>query len=181
MARDLAHDVRRRAETVETDAFAVACEFQRPVADEPGAEERRRPRCVVARGERRAVALVGHDELRVAAVAVVAGEAGAIAEVLAAAQAVAAFATRPAEPGDADGVALGETLARSDSAADDLVTRHERQPGVRQLAVDDVEVGAAHAAGRDGDEDLALRRLGIGQLGLAERRARRVENHRTHG
>ena len=68
-----------------------------------------------------------------------------------------------------------------DCVTDDLVPGHERQLGLGQLAIDDVEVGAAHAAGRDCDEDLARARLGIGQLGLAERRARRVEDHRAHG
>ena len=42
VTRDLAHDVRRGAEAVEADALAVAGELQRPVADEAGAEERRR-------------------------------------------------------------------------------------------------------------------------------------------
>ena len=135
----------------------------------------------VAGGERRAVALVGHDQLGVAAVPVVAREAGAIAEVLAAARAVTACAVRPAEPGDADAVAGDESLSPTDRAADDLVAWNERQLGLGELSVHDVQVGAAHAAGRDCHEDLALGRLRIGQVGLAQRRARRVENHRTHG
>ena len=68
-----------------------------------------------------------------------------------------------------------------DRAAHDLVARHERQLGLGQLAVDDVQVGPADAAGLDGDEDLARGRLRVGQVGLAQRRARRVENHRAHG
>ena len=112
MTSHLAHDVCRRAEAVETDALPVAGELQRAVADQAGAEQRRRLGVGVARGERRAVALVGDDQLRVAAVEVVAREAGAIAEVLTAAPAVAALAVRPSEPGDADGIACCESLAR---------------------------------------------------------------------
>ena len=64
---------------------------------------------------------------------------------------------------------------------DNLVAWNERQLGLSQLSVHDVQVGAAHAAGRDCHEDLALGRLRVGQVGLTQRGARRVENHRTHG
>ena len=37
---------------------------------------------------------------------------------------------------------------------DDLVAEHERQFRIRQFAVDDVEFGAAHAAGADADQHL---------------------------
>ena len=52
-------------------------------------------------------ALVGHGVLGEAAVEVVAGELGVVAEVLPAAQAVAAGAAGPAQPGDAHQVAHG--------------------------------------------------------------------------
>ena len=96
--RDLDDDVRGGAEAVEAEPFGIAGEAQRAVADQPGAEERRRLQVVVGVGKREAVALVGDDPLRVAAVEVVAGEAGRLAEVLAAGEAVAAGAVRPAEP-----------------------------------------------------------------------------------
>ena len=81
--RDLAEDVGGGAEAVEADPLGVADQAQRPVADQPGAEQRRRLLVRVARGDREAEALVGDRQLGVAAVDVVAGEAGAVAEVLA--------------------------------------------------------------------------------------------------
>ncbi len=102
---DLADDVRRGAEAVEADALAVAGEPERAVADEPRAEQRRSLLVRIAGGNREAVALVGDGELRVAAVEVVAGEAGAVAEVLAPCEAEPALAARPPEPRDADPVA----------------------------------------------------------------------------
>ena len=75
MDRHLADDVRSGAEAVDPDALGVAGEAQRPVADQPGAQERRRLEVLVAVGEREAVALVGHRALGVAAVEVVAREA----------------------------------------------------------------------------------------------------------
>ena len=56
---------------------------QRPVADQPGTEQRRELAVGGAVGQREAEALVGDRQLGVAAVEVVAGEARPLAEVLA--------------------------------------------------------------------------------------------------
>ena len=118
--RDLRDDVRGGAEAVQPEPLGVAREPQRAVADQPRAEQRRRLEVAEPVGDREAEALVGDDPLGVAAVDVVAGEARAVAEVLAAARAEAALAARPAEPGHAEPAAvLG--------LADDLVAGHERQ------------------------------------------------------
>jgi hypothetical protein len=115
--RDLDDDVRRGAEAVEAEPLGVAREAEGAVADQAGAEERRRLEIVVLLRKRQAVALVGDDPLRVAAVEVVAREARRLAEVLAAREAVAARAVRPAESRDAEPAAvLGP--------ADDLVARY---------------------------------------------------------
>ena len=161
VARDLRDDVRRGAEAVEAEPLRVAREPQRAVADQPGAEQRRRLHVGVAVRDREAEALVGDRVLRVAAVEVVAGEARAVAEVLAARAAVAARRRRSSRA----------TARRARSAAarrplaDDLVAGHERQLRVRQLAVDDVQIGAAHAAGVDAHQHLPRPRLGNRQLG----------------
>ena len=148
-------------------------EPQRAVADQPRAEERGGFEVAEPVGNREAEALVGDDPLGVAAVDVVAGEAGAVAEVLPAARAEAALAARPAEPGHAEPAAvLG--------LADDLVAGHERQLRTRELAVDDVQVGAADAAGADAEQQLPRRRLGPLELRRPQRRARSVEQHRPH-
>jgi hypothetical protein len=128
---DLHDDVRRGAEAVEPEPLRIAGEAQRAVADQPGAEERRRLDVVVPDGKREAVVLVGDDPLRIATVELVSREPGRLAEVLPARAAVAARSVRPAEPGDAEPAPVLRP-------ADDLVARDERELRVRELAVDDV-------------------------------------------
>ena len=53
--------------------------------------------------------------------------------------------------------------------ADDLVARHDRRLAEREVALHDVEVGPADAAGRDLDEHLARARDGLGHLLEGER------------
>src|SRR4029077_3470487 len=128
--RDLAENVGGGAETVEADPLGLADQAQRPVADQAGAEQRRRPLVGQAGWDREAEALIGDRQLGVAAVDVVTGEAGAVAEVLAAAGAVAAHAAGPAQPRHSDPVA-GREAARpfpgARHGADDLVAGDERQ------------------------------------------------------
>ena len=147
---------------------------ERAVADQPRAEQRRRLQVAEPLGDREAEALVGDDPLGVAAVEVVAREARAVAEVLAAARAEAALAARPAEPRHAEPPAVA-------GLADDLVARHERQLRSRELAVDHVQVGAADAAGADAEKHLARGGLGALELGRPQPRAGRLEHHRPHG
>src|SRR5207248_1578218 len=152
------------------------------VPDEAGAEQRRGGGVVVGVGERIAGALVGDGELGVAAVDVVAREAGAVTEVLVAAAAVVAGAAPPGEPGDADAGALLQGLGGFDDGADDLVAEDEGELRADQLAVEDVEVGAADGAGADFEEHLA--RLFGSRVRLVlepQRRSRSVQHHRAHG
>ena len=172
-AGDLRDNVRRGAETVEAKPLGVAGHSQRPVADQAGAEQRRDLEIGVAVGKREAEALVGDGELRVAAVDVVAGEARSIAQVLAAAPAVAAHAAGPAEPGHADPAAVFRQ-------ADDLVTGDERQLRVTELAVDDVEVRSTNTARPNLENQLARAGNGTVDLGEHERRSRGLEHHRSH-
>src|SRR5690606_24004656 len=126
--RDLGEDVRGVAETVEAETLCIPGHRQRAVADQARAQQRRRLSIRVACRQREAEALVDHDELGVAAGALVAGELGAVAQVLAAAPAVAAFAAGVAEPGDTDALADAQRAAgrRTDHPADDLVSGHHR-------------------------------------------------------
>ena len=57
-----------------------------------------------------------------------------------------------------------DALADRVDAADDLVARHDRKLGVRQLAVDDMQVGAADAAGLDLNADLPRPGRWVGPL-----------------
>ena len=184
-AGDLRDDVGRGAEAVEPEPLGpVAGGDQGAVADEAGAEERRGVGGAQAGREGEAVALVGHGVLGVAAVEVVAGEACVGAEVLAARPAEAAGAAGPPQPGNADpraGVEARDVGAEGDDFAHDLMAEHERELGVGQLAVDDVQVGAAHAARRDPQQHLVRSGNGHRQARFAQRPPRGVEEHRAHG
>ena len=179
---DLADQVGRGAEPVEPEPLRVAAHAQRPVADHPRAEKRRGLGPGVG-GQRQAEALVGGDQLGVAAVAGVAGEDRPRAEVLASRGAVAALAAGPAEPRDPDPVAGSEALRpgpRPDHLGDHLMAEDQRQLRLGQFGVDDVEVGAADAAGDHPREQLAAPRLRIGDLGLHERLPGTLEDDRPH-
>ncbi len=105
----------------------------------------------------------GKDESRVgdrmggeAAVARIAGEERMFAEVLARASAIGASPVGMAEPGHADAEPKRErdAFARRLDSAHDLMSRHDRQLGVGEFAVDDVQVGAANPAGLDAHANL---------------------------
>src|SRR5262245_66693338 len=106
-------------------------------------------RVVIAFGYRKAIALFGKGVFRVAAVDLISGKASEVAEVFAAGNAVAAGATGPAEPGDADAVArlkALDPLAIAGHTADDFVAGNQWQLGLGQFAIDDVQISAAYAA-----------------------------------
>src|SRR5580658_6365453 len=100
----------------------------------------------------------------VAAVARKAGKERRVAQVLAPAPAIGAMPAGMAEPGHADARAGRERdpFARSLDPAYDLMPRNDRQLGVGQLAVDDMQIGAADAAGLDAQPNLPRPGRGIG-------------------
>ena len=173
-ARDLDEDVRGRAEAVEPEAPGVAAHPQAAVADEAGAQQWSGLVVGEAVRDREAEPLVGHGVLGEAAVDVAAGEARPGTEVLAAAAAVRALAARPPEPRDADAPAV-----RLD-AGDDLMSEDARRMRDLDLPVEEVQVGAADAAGEHPQQELARTRLGHGHLREPQRRADALEEHRPH-
>jgi hypothetical protein len=177
---DLTDDVRCRSEPVEPDPLRVAGAAKGAVADQAGAEER--GGLHVGRGgwQREAVALVGEAQLRVPTVQLVAGEARRVAEVLVPGQAEAAGAARPAEPRHADAVARREASRARDDLGDDLVPEDERELGLRELPVRDVQVGPADAAGKDAKQGLPLGRHRVRHDRLVEWHARPAQQHRAH-
>ena len=180
---DLGHDVGGGAEAPDAEAAGVAGHAQGAQADQAGAQQRGGLGVVVAVGQGEAVGGVGDGELGVAAVQRVAGEARRVAQVLAAGAAVGAGAAGVAEPGDADAPADGErggAGAAGQHLAHDLVAGDQGQLGMRQLAVDDVQVGAADRAGLDPHQDLARAGDGVGELGRAQWLAGGVEDHGEH-
>src|SRR5207249_8025296 len=108
-------------------------------------------------GERRRHDHVGGE----AAVGVVPGELGPLAEVLAARRTARTGAARAAQPPDAHARARLEARrpgARALDRADDLVAEDDRRPDEWQVALDEVEIGATDAARGDPDEDLTRAR-----------------------
>ena len=174
MAQHLRHDVRGRPKPVNSDERRGTRHLQGPPADQARAHQGRRRDIVVFRREREAKALVGDGQFGIAAIDLIAGEAGAIAQILVPAAAIAAFAAGPAEPRHADPVAGCEGVgagAGRDHGADNFVARHQGQLGVGQFAVEHMKIGAAYRAGVHLDQHLMRGRLGVRQFRRSERPA----------
>ena len=157
MVRDLHRDMSGGTEAVEAEPVGVAGQAQGAVADEAGAQKRCRRHVAILRRQGEAKALVRHRIFGIAAVDVVAGEARLGAEILAAPAAKGALAAGPAEPGHPDaraGRKRRHLRPGFDHRADDLVARDQRQLGVRELAVEDVEIGTADPARVHANEHL---------------------------
>ena len=134
-------------------------------------------------GQGEAVALVGDSIVGVAPVAIVARERSALAQIPPRRAAEAAGSAGPPEPRHPDPSA-GREPARGGAVlfhdAHDLVSEDQRQLRVGQLTGLDVEIGAAHAAGLDPEEDL----VGPGPRSLDptghDRFAGPLQHHRVH-
>jgi hypothetical protein len=183
MACDLRDDVRRGTEAVDSEASRIAGLDVRAIADQPGAQERRRFRVPVGHGDPEAEAVVGDSELRITAIERVPGEAGSVAEVFRARSTERAFSARPSEPRDADAIAGCEgsdTGPHVDDSPDDLVAGHDRQLRVGKLTVDEVEIGAANRARADADQQLSGPRARDDEVGGLQGGPRSAQNHRVH-
>src|SRR5262249_42840252 len=131
-----------------------------------GAEDRRRLLVGhVLRDQHRGVGARGH-ELRVAALRLDARALAVRAEHRLAAQAPLAAAAGVLDPGHAHAVAdlaLGDARSDLHDVAHGLVAQRARELR-RDVALGDVHVGVAQAAGLDADEDLARTGLGGGDF-----------------
>jgi hypothetical protein len=88
-----------------------------------------------------------------------------VAEVLHVVTAKPAIAVDAADPGDADARADGEGCGCAfNYFADDLMARNDARMKGLEVALDNVEIGAADAAGDDFDEDFAGLRVGTGDI-----------------
>ena len=143
------------------------------VCSEPAAAERRRlDRVEIA--DRVDVALSRHEDvLGVAAVLEDPGLAAVGADHLLGRLAEATLAAAPRRV-DEDALAVRQL-------AGDLVAEHERQRRRREVALDDVEVGVAHAAGQHLDEHLPVGGLRNRALDQLERRVEGGEDDGAHG
>jgi hypothetical protein len=127
---------------------------------------------------------VGTDEdvFGVAAVDGVAGEGGVVAEVFFVAEAEGAGAVCAADPGDAHAGACGEFGGCAfDDFAYDLVAEDEGLVDEREIAFEDVEVGATDSAGEDAEEDVIGGEGWRGDFFELEGRVCDVEDGGFHG
>ena len=176
MAGHLDREVGRRPEPEEPQATAGldAAQPQRPVADDAGAQERRRLDVAHPVGQGEGEVSPGCDSLGVPTVDRPPTEVGQLAQVLAAREALTAPAAGAGQPRQAD------PLTGAHDPPDDLVARDHRPLAHLDVAGDDLKVGAAHATRRHLDDHLA--RTGDGLFDVAEREVvRRREDHRLHG
>ena len=174
--RDLRREMRRSAEAVDAEAPAVGHlgAAQSAVADDAGAQERCRLNVVEAIGQRVGVGLVDECVVGVAAVDIPPGEPGGQTQVLTARNAEAADATGVRQPGHADTIAdapAGAVRPESVDQADHLVAGCDEVPVRDQIALGEMEVGAAHAAHPHLHPHLVWARIGNGALDPPERGA----------
>src|SRR2546427_3065242 len=174
----------RGAEAVETEPARLAHrltearEAVSAITDEPGAEQRGELRGRPFGRERQAVACVGEHLLGVTAVPRVPGEARPLAQILTARAAIEALAAGEGEPGHPHAIADAELAglrAERRDGADDLVARSHRKGNCRQLAIEQVQVRTAHAAGLHSDQQLVPARRRQAHLSEHEPRARAHE------
>src|SRR4029453_10621719 len=153
--RELGEQMRGRPEAVESkSANRPTLASLRPgaVADEAGAEERRRVDIGKGLGDGEAELGPGDHGVGVAPVAGPAGEAGRVAKVFLARQAIAAAAAGLAEPGDAPAAAERHALhprAHRVDPTDDFMAGNQGTATLGEVAVDDVKVRATDAARAD--------------------------------
>lgn len=183
MPRHLRDDLRRRAETVDAETLCVPRLHEGAIANQPGAEQRRSLRIGVGIRKAKTEPRVGHGVFGVTAIQCVAGELRVVAEVLALGTAKTALPSCPAQPRDADALARLETrdtFAQRRHAPDDFMPRHQRQLGLRQRAINNVQIRPAHGARADLHQHLAYARRRYRQFSQPEPLPRLTENHRTH-
>jgi hypothetical protein len=182
---DLRDEMRRRAESKDAQSFRdrwITGESQCSVSNEAGAEKRRGMGVVVPFGDRKAVAGIGDAILRVAAIDIVAGKPGSVAEILSAGRAIDANPARPSKPGNTHPVAGTEwrVVPRLLDDTDDLVSEYQRQLRTSELAVNDVEVRSANRARQDANKHLSRRRSWPRYFDFPQFRPRPLQYHREH-
>jgi hypothetical protein len=180
---NLRNDVGRGTEAIEADAAPLAGFLQRPPADEASTHQRRCSNRIGIAGKSKGVVGISHSVGSEAAVACIAGENRAVAEVLLARRAIATIAARTAEPRDADAPARrqrGHTIAYRLDDAHDLVPRDQRQTGLGQVTINDMQIGSANRAGLDADPNLSRPRKLLGPRFGYERPANGSQHHCSH-
>lgn len=183
MAGNLGHDVGGGAEAVDADGPGISRHPVGAVSDQPGAEQRGGMHIVEGGRQREAVPRVGDRVVGIAAVDLIAGEARRVAKVFLSRYAVPALPAGVAEPRHADAVSqrqARDAIAQHRDRTDDLVAGHDRIVNVGQLVVDDMQIGAADAAGTDLDQHLSRPWRRHRPLAHCQPRSGRFQNHGPH-
>ena len=127
--------------------------------------------------------MVGQGVRGVAAVQGIAGETAPVAQIFPSGAAITALSAGPPDPRHANAVPdlkAIDSRALGGHDADDFVSGNQRQLGRRQLAVNYVQIGPAHAASPDLEEDLVGSRGGHWKLGEMQWGVRAVQKHGMH-
>ena len=186
---DLNGNVRRGAKPVKTERFAGTnlAEPQRAVADDAGAEQRRRRFIRKRDGNGIGEILRDDGKLRVPSIHVKTGEARKFTQILPAVSAVFAGAAGIMEPWDTHAVPFTEaarTLTSGFYDTHDLMSGNNGQPGRRQLPFDDMKVRKAQPAGFHPDTYFTKPGLRFGRLHGSQRSFPNVgglfQHHRAH-
>jgi hypothetical protein len=181
---NLRNDVRGRAEAIKPNSGTGSGHPIRSVTDQTGTEQRSGVSIVVFRRQGKAERCVRDGVFGVAAVNLISSVFRARAEILALTAAEFTHAARPSEPRDADAITvrmIRDVGANRFDTTNDLVSWHDWYRGLGQIALDDVEIGAADPTREDFDEDLfrsGLRRLGFSEFDATGGRARQC--HHPH-
>ena len=181
--RDLGNDMRRSPKAVESQNVRVARHAKRSVADQSGAEQRRKPIGFSVLREGEAVAGFGDGVIGVPALDLVAGKARVIAEIFASGMAKTAVAARMPKPGNADplpDLQVANILAERRDPSHDFMAGNDRQIRFGQFAVDHVQVRPADTACLNGNQNLVPPWRRDGQLLQAQRLTGMPEHHGLH-
>ena len=186
---DLDRAARRgpEAEELEPAAWLDAADAERAVADDAPAEQRCGGEVVDRVGQSHGHIRSHRGELGKAAVAIPACERRLGAEVLAALETAPAVPARAGQPRHTRAVAgrpSRDAGAQGLDPADDLVAGHDRKPPRRQIALGDLQVGAANATGEHAQEQLTFDRFRSGNVaeleGAGPDRPRVAEDEGAH-
>ena len=161
--------MRGSAEAGETEALAVRklCEPQRS----PANRARTKQRCcfhIAQRVWHRIYECRGSDDVfGVAAIHIATSRAKTRTEVLAIGPAPLAFSIRPIDPRDSNAIAFAESrvLPNSFHSTDDLMSWNNRVLRGDNAAFRNVQISAAHRADRNPNQDVAIGRCWLGELG----------------
>jgi hypothetical protein len=152
--------MRGSAEAVESNRVStLARHAVAAPANETGTEQRRDLAIIHVVRQSKAVPCVRQHVARIAAIACVAGEQRVIAQVLPACAAIRTYAAGEAKPWNTHALAeckSADAGSQCRYTSHNLMARDDGQLGVGQLAINDMKVRAAHAAGRNLHQDFTF-------------------------